>query len=143
LNHAFSAETDRFVVDELLVFAKLANKFDDAVLVIKFLLLLRVLALVDEHDAHARVEEGEFAHAVREVVEFKLYPRRKNGRVREKGYFRSGAVRIGEITDHGELFCRDAAFEGDMVDLAVAVDVGGEPVGESVDTFGPDPVETT
>ena len=29
-----------------------------------------------------------------------------------------------------------------MVDLAVAVDVGGEPVGEGVDAFRPDPVET-
>ncbi len=34
-----------------------------------------------------------------------------------------------------------AAFEGDAVDLAVAHDVGAEPIGEGVDALGADAVE--
>ena len=51
--------------------------------------------------------------------------------------------RIGELADDGKLLCRDPALEGDVVDLPIAVDVGGEPVGERIHTLRPDPVETT
>ena len=137
---AFAAKDDWVVVDDGFVFAELDDKFLDAFGIEKCGLFSRLRAFVFEVDREAGVEEGEFAQAGGEAVEFEFDCIDEDRRVGEEGDGCAGFFRV-DLTDDMELLGGFAALEGDAVDLAVAHDVGAEPIGKGVDAFGADAVE--
>ena len=140
LDLAFAAKDDWVVVDDGFVFAELNDKFLDAFGIEKCGLFRRLWAFVFEVDREAGVEEGEFAQAGGEAIEFEFDRIDKDRRIGEEGDCGAGFFRV-DLTDDMELLGGFATLEGDAVDLAVAHDVGAEPIGECVDAFGADAVE--
>ena len=96
--------------------------------------------LVLEVDGEAGVEEGEFAEAGGEAVEFELDGIDEDRGVREEGDHRAGFAGI-DLADDVQRDGGFAALEADQVDFAVAHDFRLEPVGEGVDALGADAVE--
>ena len=137
---AFAAKDDWVVVNDGFVFAELDDEFLDAFGIEKRGFFCGLRAFVFEVDREAGVEEGEFAQAGGKAVEFEFDRIDEDRRVGEEGDRGAGFFRV-DFADDVKLLCGFAAFETDAVDLAVAHDVGTEPVRESVDAFRADAVE--
>ena len=97
-------------------------------------------ALVDQADLETAVEEGQFAQARPEALENE-FRRGENLRVRQEGDLRPGLLFVLQLAQHLELLRRFAAGEGHEVHLAIAVDLGFEPLRKRVDALGTHAVE--
>ena len=129
-------------MDDLLALAEFFDEFLDAELVDENRFLrLPVDAFVGQADLESAVEEGQFPHAGAEALEDE-FGRGENLAVRQKRDLRSGLLFVLQLAENFELLGRLALGEGHEVDLAVAVDLGLEPLGERVDAFRADAVET-
>ena len=129
-------------MDDLLALAEFFDEFLDAELVDENgFLRLPVNAFISEADLEAAVEESQLAQARAEALEDKL-DGGKNLGVRQKRNLRAGLLFVLQLAEDFELLGRLAPGEGHEVDLAVAVDLGLEPLGKCVDALRTDTVKT-
>ena len=138
---ATARDGDGLGVDLVLVRAHFAHELLHALGVEQHFLTLRFGAFVGEQDADAGIEEGEFAQARLEAFEDKCRRDGEDRGVGEEGDLGAGALRVIEIAEHAERLGGFAALEADGVDLAVAINLALEPVGERVGAFGADAVQ--
>ena len=130
---------DRRIDQRRLGAVDVAHELGDAALVAHLLGLLVGVALVLQHHAHARVEEGELAQAVlqRGVVELGDVVERLEARPERD----LGAALVAGVADHLERRLGDAVAEAHEVLLAVAPDLELEHGGERVDHRHADAVQ--
>jgi hypothetical protein len=126
---------DDLAVDGVAGPVEVLDVFDDPPLVAEF--LGRVDPLVDELDANAAVEEGEFAEAALEDVVLELCGG-KDIAVGLEGDFRPPELRRPHPLEGPQ---RDAGFKLLLVHGSVATDGGFAPAAEEVDRLEADSVE--
>ena len=139
---ALAENDDRLGVEELLVLTELAHEFLDAQLVKPAFRFDRLAALVGERDFESWIEEGEFAQAGGEFSEFEFRRDREDRRIRHEGDQRAGLFFVFHLADDIQLLRGDAALEGHVIDLAVALDLDLEPIAERIDALRADAVQT-
>ena len=127
---------DGLVVDGDLGLVEVGHELVDAAFVVE-VVRLAVLALVVERDADTGVQEGEFAQAIGQRVEAEL-----DG-LEDLGVGLEGDLRAALLGDAGvdQIGERLAALVGLRVDLAVAVDLEIEALGQRVDHRDADAVQ--
>ena len=130
-------ERDRLGVDDLLVFADLLDELHDALLV-KKRLRLAVLALVNQHDGDARIQERQLAQSMVQNLRLVLGRDGENYRVRHEGDLRAGLVRLA---DNVEWLGGFALRKLDVVHLAVTINLRLKPDRERVHALGANPVQ--
>ena len=132
---------DRLGMNDLLVLAQLADEFVDPVLVKKRFFFRRIVALVDECNFKARIQESQLPQAGGKPLEFKLGGDRENRRVGEERHQRAGVLLVFDFADDTELLGRFAALEGHVINLAIARDFDLEPIRERVGAFRTDAMQ--
>ena len=138
---ALPRNIDRLGMNDLLVLAQLPDEFLNAVFVEKRLLFRRIVALVDERDFKAGIQESQFAQSRGQPLEFELGRDGENRRVGQERDQRAGVLLVFDFADDAEFLGRFAALERHVVDLAVARDFDLEPIRERVDAFRADAVQ--
>ena len=125
-----AADHDRRIEQRRFGAVDVAHELGDAALVAHLLGLLVGVTVVLEHDAHARVQEGEFAQAVlqRGVVELGDVVERLEARPERD----LGAALVAGGAHHLERRLGDAVAEADEVLLVVAPDFQLQHGGERV-----------
>ncbi len=108
---------------------------DDAALVLELVFFLAALVL--DRDAHALVQKGELAEPLREDVEAQLHDLEHLG-VGLESDARPGVFRFPHFFERR---LRRAALVALLVDLAVALDLDLQVLGERVDDRQPDAVQ--
>ena len=135
---ALGIDHNRFRHQRCLVAVEITDERLDAALVAQLFALLDGMALVGEHDQHAGIEEGEFAHPVFERREIELGHREGFRRGQERHL---GAALAFGIADDRKRCDRVAVVKLDEVRFAVAPDGELEPGRQRVDHRDADAVQ--
>ena len=117
-------EVDDLGMDGIAVAVDVRDELADAALVMELLLALR--KLLAQGDVDALVQEGQLAQPVHHRVPVELQ------HAEDLGVGREGDLRAGGLglADHLQLRHRVAALETHVVDLAVAADLGFQPLAD-------------
>ena len=130
------AEDDGLFVDDVFVRVEEFHELGDAVFEEELVGFLR--AIIDQFDADAGVEEGEFAQALGDDFVLELAGGFENFDVGLERDFRTGFF---GVADDGDFLRGFALGETHLVNLATAPNLGFEPFGDGVDAFRADAVE--
>ena len=135
---ALALEVDDVLVHRILGVVHEGDEVADPALVVELVRLL-AFALVHEHDAETAGEEGRLAKTLHERLDREIELLEDVG-VGQEADRRPGVAALG-LADLGEVAGGDAAGELLPVDLAVAPNLGDEPLGERVHDRDADAVE--
>lgn len=141
LELALAAEGDGLVVHDIFVLAELLHEFGDTILVKEHFRAGGLNALISQGDADAGIQEGELAQALGQKLETEGDGDGEDRRIGKEGDLCAGALRVIQIAEHTEGLCGFATLEADGVDLAVAIDLGAEPIGQGIHALGSDAVQ--
>ena len=124
-------------VDDLFVFAELPNELLNAI-AIKECFLFVFFPVINQHDLHTGIEEGQFAQARSECVKLEILGDGENFGIRFERNQRASAF---GLADYLKLTRRFAAFKFHGVHLTIAEHFHFEPFRKCIDALGAHTVE--
>ena len=130
-------EVNRLLIDRLLLAVEMGDKGADAAVKVERLAALRFAPLIRKGDGDAVVEERQFAQTVFQCLEA-VRGDGKNLGIRDKMHARSRRLAGADLV---QLFCRDPAGKGNVIDVSIAAHLDLHRGGEGIDDRNADAVE--
>src|SRR5260370_27865016 len=136
------ADGDRRRMNQLFGLAKFPHILGNPLLVKKDLAPARFYTLICQVDLQSLVQKGEFSQSGRKNVELKFGREGEYFGIRQKGNESAGKPAVLDFANHFEFSGGLSPGERNEIDFTVSSDFGFEPLGEGVNAFGTNTVET-